>query len=478
MPLSPNPNDRDNGLQVLVVGGSIGGIATAIALKAQGHHVKIYEQANSHDIRGGGINVFPNALGALRNLGVDLDDIRATKVKKVTRFLVSEEGDSLVDSDTTLDKDACVWHNTTYRDLLEALRDRLQDPKAPGPRADIFTSQQIVRIDPKKGILFLADGSEARGHVIVGADGVHSMCRASVSHGNMQRFRLQKGVFRAVIPCERLLSEPKVSRFIQDSGQAFCYNLDHKSLLIWPASENENVCVKFLYDDLTGFKSLCKDWREPSSKMKLLRLAQGFPEECIALLNAISGDALQDQPIWDMDPLRQYHVNRLVLMGDAAHPMPPHCGQRVAMALEDAVALGVLLERNVPQDGVEDRFKLYSGTRSTRSSAVQQFIRGLNEADIWRGTGAFHGSAFRTYILGHDERLHMSRTLGIWKIQQAFQQDIPKQAVAQLRETPSPQQKPQDSKPVQRPALQQMGRSRSWLSRLKSPKPPAAITSS
>lgn len=319
------------------------------------------------------------------------------------------------------------------------------------------------------------------------------MCRGSVPHGNMQRFRLKRGVFRAVIPRERLLSEPKVSQFIQHSGQAFCYNLGDKSLLIWPASENENVCVKFLYDDLTGFKSLCKDWREPSSKMKLLRLAQGLPEECIALLNAISGDALQDQPVWDMDPLKQYHVGRLVLMGDAAHPMPPHCGQRVAMALEDAVALGVLLEKNVPPEGVEDRFKLYSSTRSTRSTAVQQFVRGLTEADIWGGTGAFHGmhlstpliileaalltqysgSAFRTYILGHDERVHMSRTLGVWKMQQAFQQDITKQL-----ETSRHQQKPLDSKIVQRPALQQVEKSRSWLSRLKSPKSPAAITSS
>lgn len=78
-------NDRKTGtgLQILVVGGSIGGISTAIALKAQGHCVKIYEQATSDDTQGAGITIFPNALGAARNLGVDLSNIRATKVKKV-----------------------------------------------------------------------------------------------------------------------------------------------------------------------------------------------------------------------------------------------------------------------------------------------------------------------------------------------------------------------------------------------------------
>jgi len=249
----------------------------------------------------------------------------------------------------------------------------------------------ITRIDPKSGVLFFADGSQARGHIIIGADGVHSVCRSFVPNGNAQRFRIQRGVFRAVIPREKLLDDPKVSSFIHGLGQAFCYNLGDKSVLIWPASEHEAICIKFLYQDLTGFKSLCKDWREPSSKMKLLRLARGFPEECMALLDKIESGALQDQPIWDMDPLNNYHFQRLVLMGDAAHPMPPYCGQRVAMALEDAVALGVLLERNVSPAEIEDRFKLYSGTRASRSAAVQQFVRGLSEADIWGGASGFDG---------------------------------------------------------------------------------------
>jgi hypothetical protein len=303
-----------------------------------------------------------------------------------------------------------------------------------------------------------------------------------------------------MIPREKLIGEPNASKFIQNLGQAFCYNLGDKSLLVWPASEHENICVKFLYNDLKGFKSLCKDWREPSSKLKLLRLAQGFPEECIALLNTIESGALQDQPIWDMDPLNNYHFQRLVLMGDAAHPMPPYCGQRVAMALEDAVALGVLLERNVSLEEIEDRFKLYSGTRSSRSAAVQQFVRSLSEADIWGGTSGFDGmssftsrtldaflltlcsaSAFRTYILGHDERLHMGRTLGVWKMQQAFQRGLSDRHTwmsAQAREAENAGRKQAISKRPGQPVMPQTGRS--WLSRLKAPKRHfiGAITSS
>ncbi|KEF53226.1 uncharacterized protein A1O9_10674 [Exophiala aquamarina CBS 119918] len=303
-------------------------------------------------------------------------------------------GHHTIDLDVKLDQDSWVWHNTTYQDLLKALRERLQDPNAPGPKAEFYTSKTVIRIDPANGVLFFTDGSQARGHVVIGADGVHSICRSFVLHGNAQRFRIERGVFRAVIPREKLLSEPALSRFVQNLGQAFCYNLGDRTLLIWPASEHESICINFLYEDLKGFMSLCKDWREPSSKMKLLRLAHGFPEECIALLDSIESGVLQDLPIWDMDPLNNYHFQRLVLVGDAAHPMPPYCGQRVAMALEDAVALGVLLERNVLPAEIEDRFKLYSGTRSSHSAAVQQFVRGLSEADIWGGASGFDGMSF------------------------------------------------------------------------------------
>jgi len=79
---------KDDPLQVLIAGASVGGLATAIALRAQGHHVKVrlraswsvdilsytfqvYEQALIPDTVGGGITIFPNALEALQMLGID-----------------------------------------------------------------------------------------------------------------------------------------------------------------------------------------------------------------------------------------------------------------------------------------------------------------------------------------------------------------------------------------------------------------------
>lgn len=198
----------------------------------------------------------------------------------------------------------------------------------------------------------------------------------------MERFRLKRHAFRAIIPRERLAEDPRTAQFVKDPGQLHSYHLQDRSLLIYPATDDQVVCIKMLYDDSTAIHNLSKEWRDPSSKTKMMRLAKHFPDECIAVLEKAQVRDLLDQPIWDMDPLATFQNHRLALVGDAAHPMPPYCGQRIAMALEDALALGVLLEPEVSASEVEERLKLYSRTRKSRTAAVQETMRGLEEINI------------------------------------------------------------------------------------------------
>lgn len=91
-------------LKVLIAGGSIGGLATAVALKAQGHHVtvrypsaeamvepvsdaeqQVFEQALIPDTIGAGITIFPNSLRALEALGIDTNQIKSVRIKKVSK---------------------------------------------------------------------------------------------------------------------------------------------------------------------------------------------------------------------------------------------------------------------------------------------------------------------------------------------------------------------------------------------------------
>lgn len=285
------------------------------------------------------------------------------------------------------------WHQTTYQDLFVSLWESAHDSSKPGPAIDIVTSKSVVSVDPVKAMMYFSDGTQAVGDVVIGADGVHSVCRSFVFGGCLQRFRIKHHVFRAMIPRERLEEDLRTIKFVETDGRAHCYNHQEKSLLITPASNGQNVCIKFLYEDRMAFRNLSKDWRDPSSKKKLLRLAEGLPEECMALFEKISDRDLQDQPIWDMNPLATFQSNRMALMGDAAHPMPPYCGQRIAMALEDALALGIILETETPTSEIDERLKLYSSTRKTRAIAVQQTMRGLSETDMRNFATEFDGAS-------------------------------------------------------------------------------------
>ncbi|KAK6385572.1 hypothetical protein LTS17_001141 [Exophiala oligosperma] len=334
------------------------------------------------------------------------------------------------------------WYQTTYQDLFVSLWEAAHDNSKPGPKIDIVTSKSVVSIDPSRALIYFSDGTEADGDVVIGADGVHSVCRSFVPGGSFRRFRIKRHVFRALIPRERLENDSRTIKFIETDGRAHCYNHQEKSLLITPASNGQNLCIKFLYEDRMAFKNLSKDWRDPSSKKKLLRLAAGLPDECMALFENILDRDLQDQPIWDMDPLMTFQSNRMALMGDAAHPMPPYCGQRIAMALEDALALGVILEPETPNSEVDERLKLYSNTRKTRAVAVQQTLRGLSEADMRNFATEFDAYSFHTYILGHDEREHICQALCIWKKQQCLRQgsmgflELPKPSTQIFEEEP------------------------------------------
>ncbi|KAL2434042.1 hypothetical protein ABEF95_014148 [Exophiala dermatitidis] len=403
-------------LQVLIVGGSIGGLATALALRSQGHHVKIYEQTAVPNSVGAGITVYPNALSALQALGANLAQVRATRVQGLIRLRMEE--DRTAQSDTfELDEHTWPWHNTTYQDLRASLWNTLQETKSGCPKIEYCTGATVYRVDPAKGIVYFVDGSEVQGDVIIGADGVHSICRSFVFSGKTERFRLKRHVFRAQIPREALADDSRTCQFVKQPGQLHAYHHKDKSLLVYPASDGQVICIKLLYDDRMAIRNLSKDWRDPASKTKLMRLAEGFSKECFALLQKIRDRDLLDQPIWDMDPLATFQCHRLALVGDAAHPMPPYCGQRIAMALEDALALGVVLEPELSPSEVEDRLKLYSRTRKVRAEAIQETIRGLEEISICDILNTFDPSPFRHYILDHDEQAHTRQALIAWKKQ-------------------------------------------------------------
>jgi hypothetical protein len=105
----------------------------------------------------------------------------------------------------------------------------------------------------------------------------------------------------------------------------------------------------------------------------------------------------------------------MALLGDAAHPFLPHQGQGGAVALEDAAALGVVLERGLKSGEVADRLKLYQQIRKYRADRLQQYTRLAGE-DLKPGEPMkLNMMEYIGYNFGYDEHDNSTQKLREWK---------------------------------------------------------------
>ena len=113
--------------------------------------------------------------------------------------------------------------------------------------------------------------------------------------------------------------------------------------------------------------------------------------------------------------MEKWTTGRLALLGDAVHPFLPHQGQGGAVAIEDAVALGIVLERGVKRDEVKERLELYQQIRKERADKLQHFTR-LSGEDVKPGeTAAVDYQAITAYNFGFDEFDNSTQRLREWK---------------------------------------------------------------
>ena len=116
-----------------------------------------------------------------------------------------------------------------------------------------------------------------------------------------------------------------------------------------------------------------EEWNKVSDREHLLHRLRGFN----AAITAVCQAASEVQPLWkclDQEPIPNLYGRRLLLIGDAAHPMYPHLGQGAAMAMEDGGILGVLLDDCDPSQ-IAHRLKLFQRLRHDRVSAIQIIAR-------------------------------------------------------------------------------------------------------
>ncbi|WGD50176.1 FAD-dependent monooxygenase [Bradyrhizobium sp. CB1650] len=371
-------------LRVAIVGGGIGGLTAALALRAGGLDVIVFEQAEILREIGAGVSIHPNAARLLKRIGLD-DQLRkiGSPIGGIT--LRTSQGDAITTPEgpatPAFSRDS-QGYNVHRADFLNLLFTAL-------PEGTVNLGHRCIGLkkDDNKVRLSFANGSSVDADIVIGADGIHSVIQREIglesrpaSEGTM--------AYRGLVPAERLAwaDELKDPALWLGSGRSF---------LLYPVAGGRLInMVAFVPTDTDSEES----WSAPGDVKALATEYEGWDKPVVDVINSL--EETFRWGIYDRAPLPYWSTARVTLMGDAAHPMVPHLGQGAGQSIEDAITLGVLLEGCAAAD-IADRLRLYETLRLARTSRIQAFAR----------------AAGKLYRSEHDDPLEKAGQLSEWMAQ-------------------------------------------------------------
>ncbi len=378
--------------KILIAGGGIGGLATALALARKGIASLVLEKAARLGEIGAGIQLGPNAFHCFDRLGVG-DAARSMAVY----------------IDNLLLMDAMADGEITRIDLGEAFRARYRNPYAVVHRGDLHgvllkACREHALIDLEVGsevtgydqdgsgvAATLGNGKRVTGAALIGADGLWSNVRRQVVGDGAPRVSGHT-TYRSVIPTEQMPEDLRWNAATLWAGPK-CH-IVHYPLSGWKVF---NLVVTYH-----------NDAPEPvaGKPVPVEEVWRGFTHVCERARTIITHGV--DWKMWvlcDRDPVDRWLDGRVALLGDAAHPMLQYMAQGACMAMEDAVCLAdALSNQNSLESGLED----YRTRRVLRTARVQLTSRAMGD-HVYHPAGPH--AALRNAIMGAKSQADWYATL-------------------------------------------------------------------
>ncbi len=352
--------------RVLVVGGGIGGLTAATALRQQGIAVDLVEKNSDHNVYGVGIIQPNNMLRALHRIG--LADVCVANGAPYSCWRIFDNAGRFVMASST-SSDASPSHppvNGMTRPklqqiLLAAARDAGADVRSGVTVADMTDTGDAVDVA-------FTDGSASRYDLLIGCDGLFSDIRGRLFPGAAKPEFTGQAVWRYNLP--RPADQEHGSVYFGRQTKVGLVPMTRESMYIFvvthepgnPFMPREGLAAE-LRARLEGYTGLVAELREQ-----------------------ITDDAgVVYKPMEHLMLPAPWYKGRAIVIGDAAHGTTPHLNQGAAMAIEDAVLLGELLGRDGSLESLLDEFMR---RRFDRTKFVVDTSDQLAEWELqeWAGT--------------------------------------------------------------------------------------------
>jgi 2-polyprenyl-6-methoxyphenol hydroxylase-like FAD-dependent oxidoreductase len=342
----------------VIVGGGIAGLATSLFAKKRNMHIPIYEKSSQLDCEDNLLWLAPNGLRLLKELGL-LEQVEKKSVSQSSMLFSSRNLDPLMDLNCHQ-----LMKSSGYpilvikrKDLYQIILDEL---KAVG--GDVFFDHAISSVDQTKDMVTLSFKGISHQVVceyLIAADGIGSTVRKFIFPKSGIKYQ---GLCTYLGRSQTDIAGKYIGKTIEawGFGTRFVFtSLDEKTVY-WSAVERPAIYRRNsdpVPENLSQI--LVKDFQE-------------YHTDVLTIIKNLETNSIHRCNFGVVTGLSGFYHNRVCLIGDAAHGMPPNMGQGASLALEDAYCLIQLLSKETDPALIGQKFT------NMRRARVNQMMRLAN----------------------------------------------------------------------------------------------------
>jgi 2-polyprenyl-6-methoxyphenol hydroxylase-like FAD-dependent oxidoreductase len=364
--------------KALIIGAGIAGPVTAILLRKAGIDAQLFEAWPYSTGIGGGLQIAPNGMHVLAEIGLADELIRRGSIAESFDFY-SQSGRRLGSINRHMkERFGQPAVNMCRATLNETILD-----KAWCESVELHFEKRLVRIEDRADqpvVAHFSDGSSAEGDFLIGADGVHSAVRTHAIPDGPKPFDTGLINFGGFLP-RSVLDDTSIGQRVETTfgqsgffGHGFCSPDPRDGVMWWSTQPAHGI-------DAATFRAMDQD----ALKRHLLEFHAGWHDPIPRLLEAAENIGVT--ATLDVATLPTWSRKRTILIGDAAHATSPHAGQGASLALEDALRLARLLQDGQELGATFQTFESERRPRAERMVAVAR--RNGNQKGEFSPTGAW-----------------------------------------------------------------------------------------
>lgn len=369
-------------MKILIVGAGIGGLVSALCLNKKGYKVEIYEQSEVLSELGAGVQLSPNATRVLDYLELT-DDLKPHVFEPRSFQFLNYKTEKIIskrDLGSKIQDDFGFPNFDVHRaDLQKVLLNKVEEKGI-----KIYTNMKVIDVGNEENKAYIKINEEKiKADIVIGADGIHSVVREKLFEKKESSFT-GNVAWRMLIPVDLLprdLILPDTTVWLGPKKHFVSYHVS--------GGKNLN-CVCLVEQE--GWKN--ESWSERGNIEDLREVYNGWNQTIETLLKIANPNTLYRWALHDRPPMKQWSKGRIILLGDAAHPMLPFLAQGAAMAIEDGAVLADCISS---YEDNEKSLKYFEQIRKPRTSFVQLAARRNAKILHLSGLAAF----FRNIVMGY-----------------------------------------------------------------------------